>query len=139
MTLDELSEVYRLKTRREKLHGRMEEMRANAAAPRSSQWDGMPHSPRGRSSSVEQSALKLAAMGEQLSELDIAIIQAQKKVYRFISSLPDSKARLIMALRFVDCLTWEEVAQGISSDTTDFEVKRYCYRRLSAQENENRA
>ena len=34
MRLDELSEVYRLKTRREKLHGRMEEMRASAAAHR---------------------------------------------------------------------------------------------------------
>lgn len=134
MTLQELSRLYLLKGEREKLHRQWAMLRAESSGIGSPRLDGMPKGAFGRGSKAERYAIRLADLDAAISEKDIAIAREEIALYRFIASVPDSKARLIMALRFVDCLTWDRVARSVGGDPTEWKAKKYCYRYLEKAE-----
>lgn len=85
----------------------------------------MPHSPN------PESALERCIA--EITDLE-AIIQAKigQRIYersrleRYISDIPDSLTRQIFTLRFIEGLTWEDVADKIGSSS--YSVKHICYR-----------
>lgn len=125
MTLKELSQLYYLDKEIELDRERLAELRANLLCPRSPNYDGMPYSPN------PEPALERCIA--EITDLE-AIIQAkiEQRIYehsrleRYISDIPDSLTRQIFTLRFIEGLTWEDVADKIGSSS--YSVKHICYR-----------
>lgn len=64
-------------------------------------------------------------------EQEKAIIE-EKRMMAFISKIPDSRTRQIFDLRFLECLSWAEVAANVSPYETADSAKKACYRYLKS-------
>ena len=64
-----------------------------------------------------------------LCELETEILETINKIEAFISEIDDSHMRRIVHLRFVEGLSWSEVARRIGGNTED-SVKKTFYRFL---------
>ena len=127
MTLKELSQLYYLDREIELDRERLAELRANLLCPRSPNYDGMPHSLN------PEPALERCIA--EITDLE-AIIQAkiEQRIYersrleRYISDIPDSLTRQIFTLRFIEKLTWEDVAARTGGNNTAKNSSNICYR-----------
>jgi len=127
MTLKELSQLYYLNREIERDQQRLEELRARASAPGSTNYDGMP-----KSSGFENRFDRYIA---EIVDLE-AIIQAKitqclyerNRLERYIAEIPDSLTRQIFQLRFINGLTWVQIAFSVGSGNTEGSVKMICYR-----------
>lgn len=59
-----------------------------------------------------------------LELLEFDIIQKTNDVESFISSVEDSRIRRIINLRFIECLSWNEVADRIGGGNTEDSVRK---------------
>jgi hypothetical protein len=127
MTLKELSQLYYLNREIERDQERLEQLRARVSAPGSPNYDGMPKSP-----SFENRLERYIA---EMVDLE-AIIQAKITQYlhernrleRYIAEIPDSLTRQIFQLRFINGLTWVQIAFSVGGGNTEGSVKMICYR-----------
>ena len=60
-------------------------------------------------------------------------ISERDRLERYISEIDDYLIRLIVAYRFVDLLTWWQIAQRIGGNNTEDSVKKQCYRFFKKQ------
>ena len=133
MTLKELSQLYYLNREIERDQERLEKLRASASAPGAPNYDGMPKSP-----SFENRLERYIA---EIVDLE-AIIQAKitqclherARLERYIAEIPDSLTRQIFQLRFINGLTWVQIAFSVGSGNTEEGVRKRVYRYLE-QEN----
>ena len=133
MTLKELSQLYYLNREIERDQERLEQLRASVAAPGAPNYDGMPKSP-----SFENRLERYIA---EIVDLE-AIIQAKitqclherNRLERYIAEIPDSLTRQIFQLRFINGLTWMQIAFSVGGGNTEEGVRKRVYRYLE-QEN----
>ena len=59
--------------------------------------------------------------------------ERRKRLHDFIRVLPNVRIRIIMSLRFIDQLTWTDVAAKIGGRETEDTVKKACYRYLESK------
>lgn len=128
MTLQELSLYFKLRERLERDKQILESLQA-AACPGAQVMTGMPHSP-GIKNKVGDLAVEIADMREEISGLEVAIEEEERRVITFIEAVPDEQMRTILRLRFIRCLTWQEVADIIGGRNTEEGVRKSCYRFL---------
>lgn len=129
MTLKELSQLYYLNREIERDQERLEQLRASVSAPGAPNYDGMPKSP-----SFENRLERYIA---EIVDLE-AIIQAKitqclherNRLERYIAEIPDSLTRQIFTLRFIDGLSWVQIAFSIGNNTAD-SVRMICNRHIS--------
>lgn len=127
MTLKGLSQLYYLNREIERDQERLEKLRASASAPGAPNYDDMPKSP-----SFENRLERYIA---EIVDLE-AIIQAKitqclherARLERYIAEIPDSLTRQIFTLRFINGLSWLQVAYSIGGNNTEQGVKMICYR-----------
>lgn len=127
MTLKELSQLYYLNREIKRDQERLEQLRARVSAPGSPNYDGMPKSP-----SFENRLERYIA---EIVDLE-AIIQAKitqclherARLERYIAEIPDSLTRQIFQLRFINGLTWVQIAFSVGGGNTEGSVKMICYR-----------
>lgn len=133
MTLKELSQLYYLNREIERDQERLEQLRASVSAPGAPNYDGMPKSP-----SFENRLERYIA---EIVDLE-AIIQAKitqclherNRLERYIAEIPDSLTRQIFQLRFINGLTWTQIAFSVDGGNTEEGVRKRVYRYLE-QEN----
>ena len=133
MTLKELSQLYYLNREIERDQERLEKLRASASAPGAPNYDGMPKNP-----SFENRLERYIA---EIVDLE-AIIQAKitqclherARLERYIAERPDSLTRQIFQLRFINGLTWVQIAFSVGGGNTEEGVRKRVYRYLE-QEN----
>lgn len=133
MTLKELSQLYYLNREIERDQERLEKLRASASAPGAPNYDGMLKSP-----SFENRLERYIA---EIVDLE-AIIQAKitqclherARLERYIAEIPDSLTRQIFQLRFINGLTWVQIAFSVGGGNTEEGVRKRVYRYLE-QEN----
>lgn len=133
MTLKELSQLYYLNREIERDQERLEKLRASASAPGAPNYDGMPKSP-----SFENRLERYIA---EIVDLE-AIIQAKitqclherARLERYIAEIPDSLTRQLFQLRFINGLTWVQIAFSVGGGNTKEGVRKRVYRYLE-QEN----
>ena len=133
MTLKELSQLYYLNREIERDQERLEKLRASASAPGAPNYDGMPKNP-----SFENRLERCIA---EIVDLE-AIIQAKitqclherARLERYIAEIPDSLTRQIFQLRFINGLTWVQIAFSVGGGNTEEGVRKRVYRHLE-QEN----
>lgn len=136
MTLKELSQLYYLNREIERDTERLEALRTRASAPGSPNYDGMPKSP-----SYENRLERYIA---EIVDLE-AIIQAKitqclherARLERYIAEIPDSLTRQVFTLRFINGLSWVQVAFSIGGDCTADGARMACNRYIKKTNEQN--
>lgn len=128
MTLEELTRCFQLRERLARDEEILQSLR-DAAFPGSQNLDGMPHTP-GVKDKVGNLAIEIADLEAQMRCLKKEIKRTERRVSRFINTIPDEQVRLIFRLRFMRGLAWAEVAAVIGGRNTKAAVKSACYRYL---------
>ena len=113
MTAPDLNHLAKLQADRAKLHERRAELRSTRGRLPSTAMDGMPKARGGVSRRTEKVAALIADLDAAIQRKDMEIIRAECELQRYISTMPDSRLRLILRYRCIDGLPWEKVAQAI--------------------------
>lgn len=130
----DLNRLSRLRVGRAKLHERRAELRSTAAGLHSLLLDGMPKAHGGVNRKAERTAVMLTDLDAAIQSYDLDILQAECELQRFISTVPDSRLRLILRHRFIDGLKWADVARKLGRPTdTEASVKISFQRFISVQ------
>lgn len=131
MTVKELSQLYYLNREIEADRQRLDELEVMVSSPKSPNYDGMPHAP-GYSDSLSRMVAEIVDTKAILAAKQLQCIHERNRLERYISSIPDSLTRQIFALRFINGLSWYQVAMHIGGNTED-SVKKVCYRYLNKE------
>ncbi len=134
MTVKELSQLYWLGREIEADQKRLDELEQLAASPSGAKLSGMPRAPFSGGSAVERLAAEIVDLQAIIAARQIQCIHERARLERWIREVPDSLTRQIFHLRFVDGLTWAQVAAQIGGGNTDAGVKMICYRYLKREE-----
>jgi hypothetical protein len=131
MTKKELSQLYYLNREIEQLQIRLAELECLATSC-SVKITGMP-----RASGISDKLSKyVAEIADLKSLLDLNIKKCfyeLNRLNRYIQSVGDSEMRMILALRYVNGLSWEQVAASISVYATGDSVRKMHDRFLKKQ------
>lgn len=127
MTLKELSQLYYLNREIEMDKERLEALRARASAPGSPNYDGMPKSPS-YENRLERYIAEIVDLEAIISAKITQCIHERNRLERYIADIPDSLTRQIFTLRFINGLSWLQVAYSIGGNNTEQGVKMICYR-----------
>ena len=128
MTLKELSQLYYLNREIEMDQRRLEELRSKVESPPAPGLSGMP-------GVVTAERVDLEAVIKAKQE---QCIHERNRLERFIGDIDDSLDRQIFILRFVNGLSWAEVAASIGGGNTGEGVRRRFYRQLKKNEGDLR-
>lgn len=135
MTLKELSQLYWLNREIEKDKERLVRLRQRAYAPSGAKLTGVPGG-SGFDNRLERFVIQIVELEGIIEEKIERCIWERNHLERYIATIPDSLTRQIFALRFINGLSWRQVAFSIGGGNTEEGVKKACYRYLK-QENSN--
>ena len=127
MTIKELSQLSNLRKEIKLLEyqlKRLEDMSTNITP----QITGMPDASQ-VSDKVGNYATEIALLKDLIKKNKDEVWKEYLRLENYISSIADSLTRQIFILRFVDGLTWVQVAHRIGGNT-EGSVKATCYRYL---------
>ena len=136
MTLKELSQLYYLNREIEMDKERLEALRARASAPGSPNYDGMPKSP----SYENRHERYIAEIVDLEAIISAKITQCQherNRLERYIADIPDSNLRMIFTLRFINGLSWVQLAFSIGGDCTADGARMACNRYIKKTNEQN--
>jgi hypothetical protein len=131
MTKKELSQLYYLNREIEEQQRRLEELEALATSC-THHITGMPRS----KGIMDRLAGYIAEIADLKSLLDLNIRKCfyeLNRINRFINSVEDSQMRMILALRYVNGLSWDQVAASIGGGNSDKSVQMMVQRFLAKQ------
>ena len=111
MTLQELSKYYKLHERLERNREMLTSLYA-AAGPGAQVITGMPHAP-GVSDKVGDLAAELWDLQSKIDFLEQRCAEEKKKLEKYIGTIRDDQTRMIFRLRFIHCMSWQQVAGAI--------------------------
>lgn len=133
MTKKELSQLYYLNREIEEMKNRLEELECSATICTSS-ITGMPHA-SGISDKVGKYAAEIADL-KSLLDLNLKkCFYELSRLNRYINSINDSEMRMILSLRYINGLCWEQVAQSISPYASGESVRKAHDRFLRKKQN----
>ena len=122
MTKKELSQLYYLNREIEEIQRRISELEGLATGC-TSRITGMPM--------VRETNDKVGKYVAELADLKCLLDLNLKKCFyelnrmnRFINSIEDSQMRMILSLRYINGLPWEQVAASISYDLSGDAVRK---------------
>lgn len=132
MTLKELSQLYYLNREIERDKERLAKLYAKAMGGVQT-ITGVPY--------VSGASDKTGGYAAEIADLR-GIIEANiqrcfyelSRLNRYIESVDDSQIRMILSLRFVNGMTWQQVANSIGGNNTADSVRMACTRFLAASE-----
>ncbi|WP_039652106.1 hypothetical protein [Clostridium tyrobutyricum] len=128
MNKKELSQLYYLNREIEQLKSRIEELECIAVSD-TSRITGMPHV-TGISDKVGRYAAEIADL-KGLLDLNLKkCFYELNRLNRYIESIDDSQMRMIMTLRYVNELSWRQIAFSIGGGNTEDSIKKLAYRYL---------
>ncbi len=116
MTKKELSQLYYLKKEIKEQQKRIKELE-DAATSCSSKIDGLP-SGEGINDKIGNYAVQIADL-KSLLDLNLKkCFYELNRLNRYIQSVEDSQMRMILTLRYVNGLTWRQIAKsmGVAGD-----------------------
>lgn len=129
MTVKELSQLYWLNREIELDQKRLSALEQQAASPSSPHISGIPFSHGFPESAVERYAAEIVDLKAIIAAKQQQCTHERNRLERWISDIPDSFIRMIFTYRFVNGLTWNQVAHHIGGNT-EASVKMACYRYL---------
>ena len=130
MTLKELSQLYYLNREIERDQERLEQLRASVSAPGAPNYDGMPKSP-GFKNRLERYIAEIVDLEAIIQAKITQCLHERARLERYIAEIPDSLTRQIFQLRFINGLTWVQIAFSVGGGNTEGSVKMICYRYIN--------
>lgn len=130
MTLKELKQLSHLKREIEEDEERLEELKTLALSPSASKLTGMP-SGGDRENRLEVYTAEIIDLEAIISAKLKQCLHERNRLERYIADIPDSLTRQIFTLRFINGLSWVQVAYSIGGNNTEDGVKKICYRYIS--------
>lgn len=134
MTKNELYNIRYIRIEIERINGRIE--RLEAAAEQTVAGSGGGRS-SGISDKVGNNAAKIADLKTELIKYKNKIEAEECAVMRFLSTLENARLRLIIQLFFIDCKSWQGVADELGGDATENGCKQYFKRKMQELEAQN--
>lgn len=132
MTLQELSQLYYLNREIESDKRRLAELKAKAYAASSPNLSGT-----GGSGAPGD---RVGLYASEIAEIEKIILEKQRRCFvertrleRYIADISDSLTRQIFTLRFINGLSWVQVAHGVGGGNTEAGVKMICYRYIDSE------
>lgn len=126
MTVRELQQLHYLGRLIEREKERLEDLRS-AVSLKSPVLTDMPKAPGVRD--------RIGDVVPEIVDQEAEIIRNLKRyaeerdrLQAYIDRTPNHRMRLILSLRFMDQLPWQEVADRIGGRETEYSVKQACYR-----------
>lgn len=136
MTVQELSQLYYLNREIEMDLKRLDELEGQIG-PLSPKLTGMPHGSHTNDSQTERLVVELVDLQAIIASKQIQCIHERARLERYIEGIPDSETRMLFTLRFVNGLSWRQVACDAKGDPRFEEsIKKKCYRYLKATKND---
>ena len=112
MTVKELNKIFYLDKEIKKIKNRIEELTELSASNPESEPGGGGE----RSDTVSKFVMKKLELVELLNETLEQRIDEEIKVRKFINKIEDVEMRQIIELRFIDKMTWDDIASELSPD-----------------------
>lgn len=134
MTVRELSQLYYLKREIELDKERLARLRQSALS-HSSAVTGMPRGAKG-GDRVASLAAEMADLTALIETKIVQCVYEKRRLERFIAQIPDSITRQVFTLRFVEGLSYNQIAVRLGGGNTYEGVKKRIFRYLK-QENES--
>ena len=128
MTLHELSQLYWIRAEISLYEERLLRLRLNVGVG-SPTYDGMPKA-QSTESITERQAVRIAEAERALEELRDKAHAEEMRLTAYIASIPDAYLRVIFTHRFVEGLTWWQVAAEMGGDNTADGVRKAVARYL---------
>ena len=140
MTLSELSRYFKLQSKQQRNQLMLESLqdKAHTGALGAQVITGMPHAP-GVRDTVGDLVVEIEDVKGEIERLGAEMDRAEREISSYIETIPDIQTRLIFRLRFLRCMTWDEVADTIGGRNTVSGVKKTCYRYLDAEKAKRKA
>lgn len=131
MTLKELSQLYYLNREIENDRRRLEELEAKLASPSSPNLSGMPKS-TAYGNKIESSVADIIDLRAIIAAKQQQCIYERSRLMRYITEINDSLTREIFIFRFVNGLSWRQVAASVGGNNTADSCRMTCKRYLEA-------
>jgi len=80
---------------------------------------GMPRGGR-KADRIAECAVKIADLRDKMDDRRMDCMEELARLYDFIDDIPDSLTRQIFSLRYIDGLSWQQVAFGIGESDEQF-------------------
>ncbi len=128
MTIKELSQLYHLNREIEMDRLRLRNLEARAQ-PGAQVITGMPHV-QGTKDKVGECAAEIADLRGIIEAKHQQCLYERDRLERYISGIDDSLTRQIFTYRFVDGLTWRQVADRIGGRNTEDGCRKAVQRYL---------
>ncbi len=128
MTKKELSQLYYLNREIVQLQGRISELECLATSC-TTKITGMPTTP----ALADKLACYVAEIADLKSLLDLSLKKCfyeLNRLNRYIQGIDDSEIRMIFSLRYVNGLSWQQIAFSIGGGNSEDGVKKKAYRFL---------
>lgn len=140
MTLSELSRYFKLQSRQNRNRIMLAALRdkAHTGALGAQVITGMPHAP-GVRDKVGDLIVEIEDVEGEIERLNAELNRAEREIDSYISTIPDLQTRLVFRLRFLRCMTWDEVAESLGGRNTANGVKKICYRYIDAEKAKRKA
>ena len=106
------------------LRGSYTAARGRAFSISTSRLDGMPRGTRRAGSRIDHELATRLDLESDILGKQIEIAETWGVLYRRIHTIPDSRLRLILGLRFLDGLPWKQVAREIGKPETADSARR---------------
>lgn len=138
MTEKELSKYYKLEIEKKDLGKRIEKIETEIAvikggisAVQIKETVSSSHSSVSNQERLVELEESLSKLMSQLTEKRISAIEEYIKIEKYINDIDDPEIRTIARLRNIDLLSWNEIADEMSTtskDVTEYSVKHKYYR-----------
>lgn len=112
MTKKELSQLYYLRKEIKEQQRRLSELEA-LATNCTAKITGLPNG-NGVSDKIANYAIEIADLKDLIEKNLGKCIEEHKKLTTFINNIGDSQIRLILTLRYIDHLTWQQIAFNLN-------------------------
>ena len=126
MTIQELQQLFYIEKLIQTQKDRLDDLRASVGL-KSPVLSDIPRAPGVRD-----------RIGEIVPEIADEAIILEKSIQKYtgmrdrlrgyIDHVPNARIKLILTLRFIDLMPWQDVADAIGGKETEYSVKHACYR-----------
>ena len=128
MTVKELQQLFYLEKIIQHEKDRLDELRASVDL-QSPGLSDMPKAPGARDK-LGDTVPKIVDQEKEIEKNIRIYSETREMLLQYINDVPFIRIRLIMTLRFVDKMTWQEVADAIGGKETEYTVRKAVYRYL---------
>lgn len=126
MTLKQLSKYHDLKIELDDLHNRIKELETTIV--KASKYSDMKVDRSfSNTSPTEQLVIKLEKLKNKYNTKSLLLLDEMERIESYLDTINDNEVRTIMRKRFIDLMTWEEVAMQMhySNPVPYYKVRKF--------------